>query len=179
MAEKVGPRRKLEHHETQPTVKALETGTYSSVKEVEMSSAIAVKKLHSKRARISEMSPEIEATFSSEIEPKIGPVREPKTGTQVESNTHPEIKSRISLDVALKVGPGMESKFSPVIMTKMSPEIQSKIKSLFGTHVEVLPTGKLLGTGRYGSVEEVEIPGAKIAAKKLCSQLINFDQVCI
>ena len=31
-----------------------------------------------------------------------------------------------------------------------------------------------LGVGAYGSVEEVEIPGARVAAKKLHSQLINL-----
>lgn len=35
-------------------------------------------------------------------------------------------------------------------------------------------TGRILGTGAYGSVEEVEIPGARVAAKKLHSQLINL-----
>ena len=31
-----------------------------------------------------------------------------------------------------------------------------------------------LGTGAYGSVEEVEIPGARVAAKKLHPQLVNL-----
>ena len=31
-----------------------------------------------------------------------------------------------------------------------------------------------LGVGAYGSVEEVEIPGARVAAKKLHTQLINL-----
>ena len=35
-------------------------------------------------------------------------------------------------------------------------------------------TGVTLGAGAYGSVEEVEIPGARVAAKKLHSQLINL-----
>ena len=35
-------------------------------------------------------------------------------------------------------------------------------------------TEKLLGAGAYGSVEEVEIPGARVAAKKLHTQLINL-----
>ena len=34
--------------------------------------------------------------------------------------------------------------------------------------------GKQLGAGDYGSVEEVEIPGARVAAKKLHTQLINL-----
>ncbi len=35
-------------------------------------------------------------------------------------------------------------------------------------------TGRVLGAGAYGSVEEVEIPGATVAAKKLHQQLINL-----
>ena len=35
-------------------------------------------------------------------------------------------------------------------------------------------TGVSLGAGAYGSVEEVEIPGARVAAKKLHTQLINL-----
>ena len=35
-------------------------------------------------------------------------------------------------------------------------------------------TGNQLGAGAYGSVEEVEIPGARVAAKKLHTQLINL-----
>ena len=35
-------------------------------------------------------------------------------------------------------------------------------------------TGRVLGTGAYGSVEEVEIPGATVAAKKLHQQLVNL-----
>ena len=35
-------------------------------------------------------------------------------------------------------------------------------------------TGVTLGAGAYGSVDEVEIPGAKVAAKKLHPQLINL-----
>ena len=38
----------------------------------------------------------------------------------------------------------------------------------------VLLTGVTLGAGAYGSVEEVEIPGARVAAKKLHTQLINL-----
>ena len=40
--------------------------------------------------------------------------------------------------------------------------------------VNVQLTGVKLGNGAYGSVEEVEIPGARVAAKKLHSQLINL-----
>ena len=40
--------------------------------------------------------------------------------------------------------------------------------------VNIQLTGVSLGAGSYGSVEEVEIPGAKVAAKKLHSQLINL-----
>ena len=42
-------------------------------------------------------------------------------------------------------------------------------------------TGVVLGAGAYGSVEEVKIPGARVAAKKLHRQLINLgspQQVC-
>ena len=34
--------------------------------------------------------------------------------------------------------------------------------------------GKQLGAGDYGNVEEVEIPGARVAAKKLHTELINL-----
>ena len=40
--------------------------------------------------------------------------------------------------------------------------------------VDVQLTGETLGAGAYGSVEEVEIPGARVAAKKLHTQLINL-----
>ena len=40
--------------------------------------------------------------------------------------------------------------------------------------VDVQLTGVTLGAGAYGCVEEVEIPGARIAAKKLHTQLINL-----
>ena len=40
--------------------------------------------------------------------------------------------------------------------------------------VDVQLTGGSLGAGAYGSVEEVEIPGARVAAKKLHPQLINL-----
>ena len=36
-------------------------------------------------------------------------------------------------------------------------------------------TGVSLGAGAYGSVEEVKIPGATVAAKKLHPQLIKLD----
>ncbi len=35
-------------------------------------------------------------------------------------------------------------------------------------------TGEVLGTGAYGNVEEVKIPGARIAAKKLHAQLVDL-----
>ncbi len=35
-------------------------------------------------------------------------------------------------------------------------------------------TGRVLGEGAYGSVEEVEIPGATVAAKKLHPQLVKL-----
>ena len=40
--------------------------------------------------------------------------------------------------------------------------------------VDVQLTGVSLGAGAYGSVEEVEIPGARVAAKKLHAELINL-----
>ena len=40
--------------------------------------------------------------------------------------------------------------------------------------VDVQLTEVSLGTGAYGSVEEVEITGARVAAKKLHTQLINL-----
>ena len=40
--------------------------------------------------------------------------------------------------------------------------------------VDVQLTGVSLGAGAYCSVEEVEIPGAKVAAKTLHPQLINL-----
>ena len=39
---------------------------------------------------------------------------------------------------------------------------------------DVVPTGRELGRGAYGSVEEVEIPGALCAAKKIHDQLIQL-----
>ncbi len=35
-------------------------------------------------------------------------------------------------------------------------------------------TGRVLGAGAYGSVEEVEIPGATVAAKQLHANLVNL-----
>ena len=39
---------------------------------------------------------------------------------------------------------------------------------------EVKLTGNQLGTGAYGSVEEGEIPGAKVATKRLHAELVNL-----
>ena len=39
---------------------------------------------------------------------------------------------------------------------------------------DVQLTGVSLGAGAYGSVEEVEIPGARVAAKKIHTELINL-----
>ena len=39
---------------------------------------------------------------------------------------------------------------------------------------DVVLTELNLGAGAYGSVEEVEIPGARVAAKKLHTQLITL-----
>ena len=47
-----------------------------------------------------------------------------------------------------------------------------ELKQLTLTKVKF--TGRLIGTGAYGSVEEVEIPGARVAAKKLHTQLVDF-----
>ena len=46
----------------------------------------------------------------------------------------------------------------------------------------VRTTGRELGAGAYGSVVEVEIPGASVAAKKLHDGLVQFgsaQQVCL
>ena len=40
--------------------------------------------------------------------------------------------------------------------------------------VNVQLIGVSLGVGAYGSVEEVKIPGARVAAKKLHTQLVNL-----
>ena len=47
-----------------------------------------------------------------------------------------------------------------------------ELKQLTLTKVKF--TRNQIGTGAYGSVEEVEIPGAKVAAKKLHPQLVDF-----
>ena len=54
---------------------------------------------------------------------------------------------------------------------KMSADNQStritapELEQFVGVDVQL--TGTTLGAGAYGSVEEVEIPGARVAAKKL------------
>ena len=48
----------------------------------------------------------------------------------------------------------------------------SELKQLVVVDVQL--TGVTLGAGAYGSVEEVEIPGARVAAKKLHTKLINL-----
>ncbi len=40
---------------------------------------------------------------------------------------------------------------------------------------QVQLTGTELGRGAYGSVEEVEIPGVRVAAKKLHPELVNLN----
>ena len=40
--------------------------------------------------------------------------------------------------------------------------------------VDVQLTGVTLGAGAYGSVKEVEIPGARVAAKKIHPKLISL-----
>ena len=49
-----------------------------------------------------------------------------------------------------------------------APELEQFIVS------EVQKSGTVLGASAYGSVEEVEIPGARVAAKKLHTQLIDL-----
>ena len=56
-----------------------------------------------------------------------------------------------------------------------TPELEPFIVS------NVQPTGRELGAGAYGSVVEVKIPGASVAAKKLHDGLVQFgsaQQVC-
>ncbi len=60
-----------------------------------------------------------------------------------------------------------------VYFCKMATRITSpELEQFTVTTVEL--TGRVLGAGAYGSVEEVEIPGATVAAKKLHQQLINL-----
>ena len=59
----------------------------------------------------------------------------------------------------------------PDTLPLMSPELEQ-----FVVHNVVL-TGLATRTGAYGSVEEVEIPGVRVAAKKLHAQLSNAQQV--
>ena len=42
------------------------------------------------------------------------------------------------------------------------------------TVADVKLTGQTLGAGAYGSVDEVEIPGARVAAKRLHTKLIDL-----
>ena len=62
---------------------------------------------------------------------------------------------------------------APVPRTKSRSRIAAPQLEQFVV-VDVQLTGVSLGTGAYGSVEEVEIPGARVAAKKLHTQLINL-----
>ena len=58
---------------------------------------------------------------------------------------------------------------SPPLMARITaPELEQFIVAT--VHL----TGRILGAGAYGSVEEVEIPGATVAAKKLHQQLVNL-----
>ena len=50
----------------------------------------------------------------------------------------------------------------------MAPQLEQYVV------VDVKLTGVSPGAGAYGSVEEVEILGARVAAKKLHTQLINL-----
>lgn len=49
----------------------------------------------------------------------------------------------------------------------------SELEKFVLTQVQL--TGTVLGRGAYGSVEEVEIPGVRVAAKKLHPALVNLD----
>ncbi len=55
---------------------------------------------------------------------------------------------------------------------KMARITASELEQFIVATVEL--TGRALGAGTYGSVEEVEIPGATVAAKKLHQQLVNL-----
>ncbi len=55
---------------------------------------------------------------------------------------------------------------------KMARIIAPELEQFIVATVEL--TGRVLGAGAYGSVEEVEIPGATVAAKKLHQQLVNL-----
>ncbi len=48
----------------------------------------------------------------------------------------------------------------------------SELEQFLVTTVQL--TGRVLGAGAYGSVEEVEIPGATVAAKKLHETLVKL-----
>ena len=62
---------------------------------------------------------------------------------------------------------------APVLRTRSRSRITAPQLEQFIV-VDVQLTGVSLGAGAYGSVEEVEIPGARVAAKKLHTQLINL-----
>jgi len=51
------------------------------------------------------------------------------------------------------------------------PELQQFVVA------NVQPTGRQLGTGAYGSVEEVKIPGATCAAKRIHEILLRMGSV--
>ena len=58
-------------------------------------------------------------------------------------------------------------------MAIVPAELKEKLKKLIVSDVK--PTGKLLGVGAYGMVEEVRISGTKVAAvKKLHPELIKL-----
>ena len=56
--------------------------------------------------------------------------------------------------------------------TRMARITAPELEQFIVATVEL--TGRMLGAGAYGSVEEVEIPGATVAAKKLHQQLVNL-----
>ncbi len=59
-----------------------------------------------------------------------------------------------------------------VLTYKMARITAPELEQFIVATVEL--TGRVLGAGAYGSVEEVEIPGATVAAKKLHQQLVNL-----
>ena len=57
---------------------------------------------------------------------------------------------------------------SPVTHVQPIPELEQFLVS------NVQPTGVQIGRGSYGSVEEVRMPGALYAAKRLHEELLTF-----
>ncbi len=51
--------------------------------------------------------------------------------------------------------------------------VTSELEQFVITQVQL--TGTILGRGAYGTVEEVMIPGVRVAAKTLHPELVNLD----